>query len=1145
MEESKNLFQIQIVDTSQGKMVALIDSGAEANFIKETTVKEKGLSVEELDKYLDIRVANGSELKAAGMVKFKVFGQDTNFYVAPFQSRTDVILGFPWMKLRGVQFDYKKRRVTFANDVGNEDEELENALITSRQVRNLKKHSNLIGLHVVELRATGMEAIQEKKEVKKEDWFIDLLDQVQVILKKFPRVFPREPKLVEPAKDRKALTQPAMKIDTGDADPIKMAYYKMGPGDLDELKVQLKKLLEAKLIRPSVSPWGAPVLFVRKKDGSKRLCIDYRALNRVTKTDAYPMPRIQESLDRLANARIYTKLDATWGFWQNPVASEDISKTAFNTRYGAYEFLVTPFGLKNSPSAFQRMMDEILVEYIDEFVIVYIDDLLIYSKNVDDHLKHLELIAGKLADYNIQINMKKSEFMKSYTIYCGYLVENGHIRVDPEKSKAMKDWPVPTNASAVRSFLGFLGYYRKFIKDFGTLAAPLHSISGSKSQWQWTTVEQNSFDLLKKAMISDPVLVCPDDKFTFHIWPDASPWAVGGVLTQDHGSGHQPIAYEYHKLSKSELNYPHHEKEILAMLHCLRKWRYYFEGRKFIVHSDNTTVVRLSTVKDPHRRLQRWIQEYQYWSPDIVYEPGQFNPADGPSRIVLNEDVSRNDNSDLLTDLDIFGPLPVDVALSIVELDQFDMEIDEQQDWPLIIALYMEHGVWPEELDSRWKQRCIQELKNFEIHKDMFCRIRKGGGSIPYLQYKDRSSVIEKYHVALGHLKTQSILDIIKERFWFPDMIDFISNFLKTCPQCQMDSSQLKGVRKAPLQPITPAALPFERWGVDFVQNLQKTKKGNRLIITAIDYATRWVVCKAVKKMDADTLAEFLYNDILLNYGAPYEIISDRGSSLLAGSMRSYEELQRIKHKASSPYHPQTNGMVERMHSMLRASIAKLCDGQPDRWDEFLPQAMFSLRVRTHAVTKFSPFYLLYGINPRLPIDDNPLRSSMAPLDDLEKMEEREEFTARTFEDLGYARASAYHKSKAQALRMKKYYDNTKKTDGSHYDLNDWVKIKNFGKTKFEFNWKGPYYVVGYGIAPCTYYLMDSNGKRLDSTVTQDNMAPWLVPLGDNQNYFYHPTLKDIEEAAPLAQYRSCEGVINRSKAVKKRIGIPIRVPSN
>ena len=690
---------------------------------------------------------------------------------------------------------------------------------------------------------------------------------------------------------------------------------------------------------------------------------------------------------------------------------------------------------------------------------------------MDDHLKHLEIIAKRLDEYRLQINMKKSEFLKKSVLYCGYLVENGHVKIDPEKVRIVRSWPVPTNSSAVRSFLGFLGYYRKFIKDFGTMAAPLHAISGMKSVWIWSSLEQNSFESLRNAMLKDPVLVCPNDKFTFHIWPDASPWAVGGVLTQDHGNGHQPIAYEYHKLSKAELNYPHHEKEILAMLYCLRKWRYYFEGRKFVVHSDNTTVVRMSTVKDPHRRLQRCIQEYQYWSPDIIYEPGTTNPADGPSRIVL-DGKNESDDEDLLSDFDPFGPLPTDLAVNALRVEEWNLEIDPVNDWPLVVAYFLEFGEWPAELQSGLKARCTRELVNFEIHHDLF-RV------------------------------------------------------------------------SADLRPVAPSALPFERWGMDFIQNLQPTKRGNRHIITAIDYATRWVVCRAVKKMDSDTVADFLYHDIMINFGAPYEIFSDRGSSLLSESIRSYEKLQRIKHKASTPYHPQTNGMVERMHATLRSVIAKLGDGQPDRWDEFLPQAVFSLRVRTHAVTKKSPFYLLFGVQPRLPTDTNPLRTSMIPLDELEEMEEKHEFIARVFDELGYDRAAAYHNSEAQAVRMNKYYDIKKKTKGSYYDINDMVKLKNFGKSKFEFSWKGPYHVVGFGIVPSTYYLMDSNGKRIDYTVAQDNLAPWLAPLGSNQDFAYNPTLEEIDPAVPLAEYRSCEGRTERYDKLTKRIGIPIRLPTN
>lgn len=1114
----------------------------------------------------------------------KVNGKNEDFLVAPLQIRSDIVLGFPWMKANRIQFDYdtngiksqieesihlqevsldkipfnrespadqtepkleKERQPGSKIDRGESlAEETDGRpkrtddieIISKQQLAKMIKRDELIELYLVETKALTKE---ENLSHREHERVSQLDNDVATLLKRYPKVYPDEPQLMEPPQQRPKLTQPAMRIDTGNAPPIKLPYYRLGPGDLEELKKQLEKLLKARLIRPSISPWGAPVLFVKKKDGSKRLCIDYRALNKVTKADAYPMPRIAESLDCLAAARWYTSLDATWGFWQNPVAPEDIPKTAFNTRYGAYEFLVTPFGLKNSPSAFQRMMNEILHDYLDDFVLVYVDDLLIYSKSREEHLRHIELVSKRLAEYNIQINMKKSHIAQKSVKYCGFVVEDGKLRIDPDKIQLLERWPVPTNASAVRSFLGFLGYYRRFIKDFTTLATPLYDISGTKSDWKWTHIEQKAFESLRDAMKKEPVLACPRDDLTFHVWPDASPWAVGGVLTQDQGQGQQPIAYEYHKLNQAEKNYPHHEKEILAMLHCLRKWRHYFEGRKLVVHSDNSTVVKLSTAKDPHRRLQRWINEYQYWSPDIIHEPGLSNPADAPSRL----DIPSDENKISISEDDVFGMdhLPTAVAIQVIELSEWNLEIDEVLDWPLVIAYFMEFDRWPEDLPPGLKARCEREMKLFEIYQDMFCKTRAGKSSVPYLPSKDRSSTVERYHVALGHLGTKSLLDIISNRFWFPNLERFVNEFLKTCPQCQLDKPTSFQVQQAPLKPIQPVALPFERWGMDFIQNLQLTKSGNRHIITAIDYATRWVVCRAVKEMDADTVADFLYHDILMHYGAPYEIISDRGKSLLAESIRSYEEIQRIRHKASSPYHPQTNGMVERMHATLRSAITKLSDGAKDRWDEFLPQALFSIRVRTHAVTKFSPFYLLYGVHPRIPGDTSPLRTSMQPLDALEQQEERQELTARTFEELGDARTAAYHRGQAQATRMSCYYDKINKTKSGRFDLNDWVKLRNMGKTKFEFKWKGPYLVVGFGFAPDTYHLMDMDGRRSDTAVSQDLLSPWL---GDNdKGYRYDPTTR--EQTEPADAQRFTTGRDENYKKKKKRIGIPIRVPSN
>lgn len=1144
------------ISTNFGVLQALVDSGAGSNFITNEKAKKLGLNVKKMSHAVDIRVADGTKYEVKNYVTMDVHGKKVDLLVAPLQNKVDMILGYPWMKENKIQFDYEKgtlkkdkesaREYALANDSVKEGqvELLEVAqddtrIISKKQLEKMLKRDEVIEACLVETRLAHTK--EEPKQEEKETMEDETDPRVARILESYPTVFPKEPKLLAAPKERKKLTQPAMRIDTGEAEPIKLPYYRLGPSDLDELKAQIKKLLEAKLIRPSISPWGAPVLFVKKKDGSKRLCIDYRALNKITKADAYPMPRIQESLDRLASARVYSSLDATWGFWQNPVSKKDIPKTAFNTRYGSYEFLVTPFGLKNSPSAFQRMMDEIFKEYLDDFLLVYVDDLLIFSKTEQDHIRHLKLVADRLHDYAIQINMKKSKFLQKSVKYCGYVVEDGKLKVDPDKVKLMEKWPVPQNSSAVRSFLGFLGYYRRFIEDFGTLAAPLHEISGTKSEWRWTSLEQNSFERLKTAMMKEPVLICPRDDLPYHVWPDASPWAVGGVLTQDHGMGQQPIAYEYHKLSDAEKNYPHHEKEILAMLHCLRKWRYYFEGRKFVVHSDNSTVVKLSSVKDPHRRLQRWIQEYQYWSPDIVHEPGSRNPADAPSRVLIDEPLITTLSDDNILDS---KTSPMEAALQAISLEEWNMEIDEKVDWPLVIASFLETNKWPQGLSPALKSKCLRELEHFEIHHDLFCRKKKGRASIPYLPSKDRPATIERYHVCLGHLSTKSLLDIISSRFWFPDMERYIQGFLKTCPQCQMDKSPSHGVKNASLKPLPPVPLPFERWGIDFIQNLQVTKSGMRHIITAIDYATRWVVCRAVKKMDADTVADFLYHDILMHYGAPYEIISDRGSSLLAESIKFYERLQKIKHCASSPYHPQSNGLVERMHATLRASISKLSDGSPDRWDEFLPQAIFSLRVRTHAVTKFSPFYLLYGVNPRIPGDTQPLRSSMMPLDELEQKEDRHEFNARTFDELGYDRAAAFHRTEAQATRMQRYYDIKKKTVGSFYDLNDMVKIKNFGKTKFEFAWKGPYIVVGFGVTPDAYYLMDMQGRRFDNTWAQDNMAPWLAPLTSNQDYVYNPAPQNTEPEAP-PPVRACEGKTDDYATRKRRIGIPIRVPSN
>jgi len=920
------------------------------------------------------------------------------------------------------------------------------------------------------------------------------LKNIDDLLKEYPAVFPKEAVLTGLPKERNELSQPAMAIDTGNAAPIKSSPYAMSPTLLKELKRQLKVLINAKLIRPSNSPWGAPVLFVKKKDGTFRLVIDYRRLNAVTKPDAYPMPKIQDNLDRLGKAKVFSVMDATAGFHQNRIKEEDVEKTAFVTRYGSFEFLVTPFGLKNSPSAFQRMMNEVLGDLLDTCCVCYIDDLVVYSDDEEQHLKHLRLLSDRLMQFGIQINLKKSRFGVSDFTYCGYRVMNGKTSVDPSKLSMITEWPTPTNVTDVRRFLGFANYYRRFIKNYAGMAAPLTDLTRAESKWCWTLLEQRAFNELKRALLSEPVLVAPDENKIFDIKVDAGPFAIGGVLEQD---GH-PIAYEYHRLSSAEEKYSQYEKEFLAALVCLRKWKHYIEGRQFRLHTDNSGLVQLlKTQKDPHHRIARWLDEFSLWSPDIIHVEGKVNVADAPSR--LNIPYLKSDVP--ISDLDAERGLEVSAVWTS---DVLHIEVDDENDWPLLCAHYLLSKRHPEGLPEDLKRKIEKETEKFTIIDDKLMRILPNKNKVHYLPKDSRIETMERFHQGLGHLKFGSVKELITRRYWWPSMENDMIEFIRNCPQCQLAASSNVVHSRPPVQPVPPVAIPFERWALDFVGPLERTAKGNRYILTAIDYATRWVVCAAVPEADHVTVKRFLY-DLMVDYGSPSEVLTDRGKAFLAKGVQEFMSANKILKLNTAPYHPQTNGMVERMHAMLKSSLTALTNGQPLLWDLFLKQALFAIRVRRHAVTKYSPFYLMYGTQPRLPGDmRNPELPPVAASD--------EEILARnvqTMIELGYARGSAYHESQLQAERMRS--GNTEDQRDYFFQVGDLVKRKNGNPRKFEFNWTGPYLIASVG-HPGTYWLRKMNGEMLTAPINQMDLAPWLANTRDNVSFFYEPVVPQSDE---------------------------------
>ncbi|XP_074369633.1 uncharacterized protein LOC141711091 [Apium graveolens] len=393
----------------------------------------------------------------------------------------------------------------------------------------------------------------------------------------------------------------AIDLEPG-TEPVSKAPYRMAPVEMKELARQLQELLEKGVIRPSVSPWGAPVLFVKKKDGSMRLCIDYRELNKLTIKNKYPLPRIDDLFDQLKGAKYFSKIDLRSGYHQLKIKPEDIPKTAFRTRYGHYEFLVMSFGLTNAPAAFMDLMNRIFKEYLDKFVIVFIDDILIYSKTKEDHAEHVRTALEILRKKTLYAKLSKCEFWLHEVQFLGHIVSNEGIKVDPAKIEAITNWERPRTPTEVRSFLGLAGYYRRFVQNFSRIATSLTKLIRKNEKFIWNDKYEESFQELKQRLITAPVLSLPDDQGNFVIYSDASHKGLGCVLMQHD----KVIAYASRQLKPHEQKYPTHDLELAAIVFALKIWRHYLYGEKCEIFTDHKSLKYIFTQKELNMRQRRW-----------------------------------------------------------------------------------------------------------------------------------------------------------------------------------------------------------------------------------------------------------------------------------------------------------------------------------------------------------------------------------------------------------------------------------------------------------------------------------------------------------------------------------------------------------
>ncbi|GFX69071.1 retrovirus-related Pol polyprotein from transposon 297 [Trichonephila clavipes] len=431
---------------------------------------------------------------------------------------------------------------------------------------------------------------------------------------------------------------------TGDHAPINQRAYRVSPTERRIIHEEVQKMLDEGIVQPSESPWSSPIVLVRKKDGSWRFCVDYRKLNSVTKKDVYPLPRIDDTLDCLKGAMFFSSMDLRSGYWQIEIDEADREKTAFITPEGLYEFKVMTFGLCNAPATFERMMDNLLRHFKWTMCLCYLDDIIVFSETFEDHLIRLRFVLKCLQEAGLKLNSKKCLFAAQEVKILGHLVSSNGVRPDPDKIKAVRNFPTPKNIHDIRSFLGLCSYFRRFIKGFCYLAEPLQSLLKSGVEFHWGPEEVEAFNSLKKALTSDPVLGMYDERASTEIHTDASGYGIGAVLVQIQNNVEKVIAYASRTLTKAEKNYSTTERECLAIVWATNKFRPYIFGKHFTVVTDHHSLCWLMNLKDPSGRLARWALRLQEHDFDVKYKTGKkHSDADALSRNPVEEETETPD----------------------------------------------------------------------------------------------------------------------------------------------------------------------------------------------------------------------------------------------------------------------------------------------------------------------------------------------------------------------------------------------------------------------------------------------------------------------------------------------------------------------
>ena len=903
-------------------------------------------------------------------------------------------------------------------------------------------------------------------------------------------------------------------IETHEHMPMRLPPYRATPTVRAEIEKQVDIMREHNIIVLSTSPYTSPVVLCKKRDNSFRFCIDYRKLNSITKPMSYPLPHLSDVFDVVgeAKATIFSVLDLCQGFLQLGLHKDSREKAAFVTHSGVYEWTRMPFGLRNSSITFSRVIGQVLQGLNWKNVLAYIDDILVFSKNFEDHLKHLEQVFSRLKKANLKLKPSKCQFGLSEVQYLGHILSKDGVKMDPKKIDIVRNYPAPRNQKETRQFLGLCNYYRKFVEGYSKCTVPLNALLQKENDFKWTTKCQESFDLLKSKLTSAPILAFPDMTKPFQLTTDASGLAIGYILGQkDDQNRERIISFGGRALRKEEKKWTVSELECLAVLEGIKQNKVYLSHNKFTVYTDHKALIWLHKIKDTDAKLGRWALQLQNYNFDVVYREGKNNKnADAISRIPYPptpEDTSHDeddvpvfqvssletdspDKSDMITEItfEYDEPKPVIAVLEKeqVRLDNLSEVAKLQRECTEIAPLikYLETGELP---DDNKKAKTIvleKDLYRFGSNGELIHQYWPRTKGVPraevmieqvVLPKMLRQEALQAYHdcqAGGGHKGFRRTYAALQQKYYWDGMYNQVYNWVISCDECQR-AKKPRNRHPAPLMPL-PVADTFERWHMDILTGFPKTKENYQHVLLVVDSMSRWCEAFPLVTQNAKEIANVLYKEVFTRFGSPKILISDKGQNFCSKLIQALSEMFHITRHTTSSYHPMSNTTCERMNSTIAQTLRTYCSNNQENWAELIPSVMMALRMSPNTEsTGFSPYHMVFGKEMNIPFD-----ISVTPKESIGKS--AQEHISDLIDHLKIVQKIAKENVSKSQEKTKSYYD--RKAQEPKFKVGDRVllqcmKVPKGLSPKLHAKWVGPFYInQAY---QNTYKLRRANDHKL------------------------------------------------------------------